>query len=166
MTFAHLAAGDAVFVDANTLTYHFEPHARWGPACTQLLQDIESQQFAGYTSSQVIAEVSHRLMTIEAHRLLGWPVAGIGNRLRTNPTEVRRLGLFRTAVENLLQGRLHILTVTPAHLATGVALSQQIALLTNDALIVAVMQAHGLSKIASADTDFDRVPGLSRYGPA
>ena len=32
-------------------------------------------------------------------------------------------------------------------------------------LIVAVMQAHGLGKIASADTDFDRVPGIPRYAP-
>ena len=165
MTFADLVTGDAVFVDANILTYHFEPHARWGPACTQILQQIENQQLVGYTSSHVIGEVSHRLMTIEAQRLLGWPVAGIGNRLRTNPTEVRKLGLFRTAVEKLLQGRLHFLTVTPVHLVTGVALSQQIGLLTNDALIVAVMQAHGLSKIASSDTDFDRVPGITRYEP-
>jgi predicted nucleic acid-binding protein len=154
-----------VFVDANVLTYHFEGHARWGSACTQLLQRIENQQLAGYTSTQVIGEVSHRLMTIEAHRLFNWAVAGIGNRLRTNPTEVLKLGLFRTAVEGLLQGRLLVLTVTPAHLATGVALSQQIGLLTNDALIVAVMQAHGLSKIASNDADFDRVPGITRYAP-
>jgi predicted nucleic acid-binding protein len=166
MNFANLTAGDAVFVDANTLTYHFEPHARWGPACTQLLQRIENQQLAGYTSAPVIGEVSHRLMTIEGHRLLVWPIPGIGNRLRTNPAEVRKLGLFRTAVENLLHGRLHVLTVTPAHLAAGVALSQQIGLLTNDALIVAVMQAHGLTKLASNDADFDRVPGITRYAPA
>ena len=38
MIFANLVAGDAVFVDANTLTYHFEPHAVWGPPCTDLLQ--------------------------------------------------------------------------------------------------------------------------------
>jgi predicted nucleic acid-binding protein len=30
---------------------------------------------------------------------------------------------------------------------------------------VAVMQAHGLSKIASNDDDFDRVPGLTRSPP-
>ena len=30
MNFADLAAGDAVFVDANTLTYHFEPHRSIG----------------------------------------------------------------------------------------------------------------------------------------
>jgi len=43
--------------------------------------------------------------------------------------------------------------------------SQQTGLLTNDALIIAVMQAHGLTNLASSDTDFDRVPGLTRYGP-
>ena len=45
------------------------------------------------------------------------------------------------------------------------SLSQQYGLLTNDALTVAVMQANGLTKIASHDTDFDRVPGLTRYAP-
>jgi predicted nucleic acid-binding protein len=33
-------------------------------------------------------------------------------------------------------------------------------------LTVAVMQAHGLDKVASSDPDFDRVPGLTRYAPA
>jgi predicted nucleic acid-binding protein len=164
MTFADLATGDALFVDANTLTYHFEPHPRWGPACTQLLQQIENQQLVGYTSTHVIAEVS-QLMTIEAHKLLGWQLAGIGNRLRKNPSEVRKLSLFRTSVEKLLQGKLQVLLVTPALLAVGVGLCQQVGLLTNDGLIVAVMQAHGLSKIASNDADFDGVPGITRYAP-
>ena len=165
MTFADLATGDAVFVDANTFTYHFEPHVRWGSACTQLLQRIENQQLIGYTSSHVIAEVSHRLMTIEAHKLFGWQIPGIGNRLRTNSAEVRKLSLFRTSVEKLLQGRLQVLPVTAALLAAGVALCQQLGLLTNDGLIVAVMQANGLSKIASNDTDFDGLPGITRYAP-
>jgi len=38
--------------------------------------------------------------------------------------------------------------------------------LVGDALIVAVMQAKGLTLIASNDADFDRVPGLTRYTPA
>ena len=41
----------------------------------------------------------------------------------------------------------------------------QCGLLTNDALIAAVMRAGGLTRIASHDTDFDRVPGITRYGP-
>ena len=38
-------------------------------------------------------------------------------------------------------------------------------LLSRDALIVAVMQAHGLAHIASHDADFDRVSWLTRYAP-
>jgi predicted nucleic acid-binding protein len=45
-------------------------------------------------------------------------------------------------------------------------LSQQTGLLSNDALIVAVMQNHGLTNLASHDADFDRVAGLTRYAPA
>jgi len=29
-----------------------------------------------------------------------------------------------------------------------------------------MMQASGLTKIASADADFDRVPNITRYAPA
>jgi predicted nucleic acid-binding protein len=165
MTFADLVAGDAVFVDANTLTYHFEPHAVWGPSCSDLLQRIEVQELAGFTSTHAVSEVAHRLMTIQASAQFGWPFAGIGNRLRTHPADVQKLTAFRQAMDSLLTSNLQILTIAPVMLATAAALSQQIGLLTNDALIVAVMQAHGLSKIASNDADFDRVPGLIRYGP-
>jgi predicted nucleic acid-binding protein len=44
-------------------------------------------------------------------------------------------------------------------------MSQQHELLTGDALIVATMQQHGLTHLASADADFDRVPGITRYTP-
>jgi hypothetical protein len=35
MTFADLATGDSVFLDANTLIYHFGPHPTFGTACRQ-----------------------------------------------------------------------------------------------------------------------------------
>ena len=85
MTFADLAAGDALFVDANTLTYHFQPHPRWGPSCTDLLRRIENQELIGFTSTHVLSEVSHRLMTIQANTLFSWPFAGIGNHLASPP---------------------------------------------------------------------------------
>jgi hypothetical protein len=31
--------------------------------------------------------------------------------------------------------------------------------------VVAVMHANGLTNLASADADFDRVPALTRYAP-
>jgi predicted nucleic acid-binding protein len=165
MIFADLVAADAVFLDANTLTDHFEPHAVWGPPCADLLQRIENRELAGFTSTHALSEVSHRLMTIQASVLFGWPFAGIGNRLRSHPAEVQKLNAFRQAIDRVLQSSLQVLTITPVMLATAASLSQQIGLLTNDGLIVAVMQANGLTKLASNDTDFDRVPWLTRYAP-
>jgi predicted nucleic acid-binding protein len=165
MTFADLQAGDSVFVDANTFVYHFSAHATFGTACTQLLQRIENQELLGFTSTAVVDEVMHRLMTTEASNRFGWPFAGIGNRLRTNPTEVQKLQVFRRAVADILQSRIQVLQISPALLLTAALLCQQIGLLTNDGLIVAIMQANGLTRLASNDSDFDRVPGITRYAP-
>jgi predicted nucleic acid-binding protein len=165
MTFADLPAGAVVFVDANTLTYHFQPHPVFGPACRQLLQRIEQQQVTGFTSTHVLSEVAHRLMTLEANALFGWPFANIGNRLRTHPAQVRRLSDFRQAIDTVLQSKLRVLVPPPDLVGAGAALCQQVGLLTNDGLIVAVMQANGLTNLASNDGDFDRVPGLTRYAP-
>jgi predicted nucleic acid-binding protein len=60
---------------------------------------------------------------------------------------------------------IQILTIPPTLLDPAAAISQQTGLLSNDALIVAVMQANALTKLASEDSDFDRVPGLTRYAP-
>lgn len=47
MTFADLAANDDIFLDANTLVYHFASHQVFGPAANQLMTRIESQQLEG-----------------------------------------------------------------------------------------------------------------------
>jgi predicted nucleic acid-binding protein len=48
---------------------------------------------------------------------------------------------------------------------TAIRVSRKTGLLTNDALMIALMQANGLTKLANNDTDRDRVPGLTRYAP-
>ncbi len=165
MTFADLLKSDPLFLDANTLVYHFEPHPTFGPACTQLLLRIEHQEFLGFSSTHILTEVAHRLMMIEASRLPGSGTTKVKQRVQRQPALVQQLTRFRTAIEEILQGRLQILTIPPALIAFAAKISQQTGLLSNDALIVAVMQQHGLTKLASADTDFDRVPGITRYGP-
>ena len=50
MTFADLQRGDAIFVDANTLIYHFTNHPKFGAACTALVERIELKEIQGFTS--------------------------------------------------------------------------------------------------------------------
>jgi predicted nucleic acid-binding protein len=165
MIFADLASGDSVFVDANALIYHFSPHPAFGTACRQLVGRIENQDLLGFTSTHVLGEVAHQLMIAEALTLPGWSAGKVKKRLHQQPAALQTLTGFRTAVEIVLQSRITVLTIAPVLLGSAAVISQRYGLLTNDALTVALMQANGLTRIASHDTDFDRVPGLKRYAP-
>jgi predicted nucleic acid-binding protein len=105
-------------------------------------------------------------MTIEAITVFGWPAAGIAQRLRRHPIEVQRLTAFRQAIEKVMRSQIVILNVSATVTKDATAVSQQTGLLSNDALIIAVMQANNLSKLASSDSDFSRVMGISLYTPA
>ena len=166
MIFTDLTAGASVFLDANTLLYHFTADANYGAACTELLERIERQELTGFTSTHVVSEVAHRLMTIEAALRFSRPFAGIAPWLKKHPTEVQQLLQFRQAIQEVPRYRLQVLTIPADLLDPATAITQQTGLLHNDALIVALMRRHGLTNLASADTDFDRVPGLARYAPA
>jgi predicted nucleic acid-binding protein len=165
MTFADLVAGDAVFLDANSFIYHFGPDPVLGPPCSQLLQRIENKDLSGFTAVHLLAEVAHKLMTIEANARFGWPLTGMANRLRRHPAEVQQLTAYRQALDQLAQSRVQVLPAPQPVLLAGAALCRQTGLLINDTLAVAVMQANGLTNLASHDSDFDRVPGLTRYAP-
>ena len=165
MTFADLVAGDSVFIDANTLVYHCTLDPTHGGACTDLLDRIGRGELNGFTSTHVLAEVAHRLMALESARRSGKPKTSTAKYLKSHLSDIQQLTAFRQAIEDLCVSNLSILTIPSNLIPTMTALSQQVGLLTNDALIVAVMQANGLSKIASLDADFDRVPGITRYSP-
>jgi hypothetical protein len=60
MNLDDLMAGDAVFLDANVFTYHFQPHPAWGVSCTRFLHRIENQEIVGFTTIPVLGEVCHR----------------------------------------------------------------------------------------------------------
>lgn len=113
----------------------------------------------------MLAEVVHKLKTIEANALFGWPMAGMANRLRRRPAEVQRLSAYRVALDQITQSRMRVLDVPLAALQNAAAICRQTGLLVNDALIVGLMQQHGLTHLASHDADFDRVPGLTRFAP-
>jgi predicted nucleic acid-binding protein len=166
MTLDQVPTGAHVFVDANILVYHFQPHPGFGPMCQRLLERIERQDIEGSTSTNLLGELAHRLMVIEAGGLPGWAGGKVMNRLKQQPDVVKQLTLFQTAVEAVLQSRIRVLVVPTALVSTAATLSRQHGLLTTDAVILALMQAHRLTHLASHDAHFDGLPGLTRYAPA
>ena len=72
MTFDDLALGDSLFVDANPHVYHFAGDPVFGPACARLVARIQNQELQAYTSTHVLSEAAHHLMTLEAAAHFGW----------------------------------------------------------------------------------------------
>ncbi|SRR6266446_5487686 len=165
MNLDQVPAGSQVFVDSNILVYHFQPHPRFGPMCHRLIERIERLDIEGCTSTTLLGEVAHRLMVIEAGTLPGWAGGKVLNRLKQQPSVVQHLTLFQTAVDAVLQSSIQVLSIPAALLSTAATLCRQYSLLTNDALILAIMQHHRLIHLASHDADFDTVAGLTRYAP-
>ena len=158
MIYSDLQAGATVFLDASIFIHHFEPNRIFGSASTECLERIENHVIDGVTTTHIVSEVAHRLMTIEAMQAFGWKSAGIALRLRNHPAEVQTLTHFRQAIQEIPRFGVRILTVDTAWPDFAAALSQKTGLLHNDALVVAAMNAHGLTNLASADSYFDRVP--------
>jgi predicted nucleic acid-binding protein len=165
MTFAAIPAGESVFLDANSLIYHFSNDPKYGAACTQLVKRIEQGQIRGATSAHVLTDVAHRLMTLEAINTLGWPAAGIAIRLRKRRHEIAKLTVYQQAIGRISLLGIQVYPVTQALVENATVLCQTHQLLTGDGLILAVMQANGVTALASNDPDFDAVPGITRYTP-
>ena len=165
MTFADIPAGASVFLDANTFVFHFTPHPMFRAVCASLFLRIMRRELSASTSLDVLSDVAHRVMTLEAMTRHSWPAAGIAQRLRKHPQVIQSLSRFRRAIDAVPRFGVQILVPPPSIVSTAAAVSQQHGLLSGDALIIASMQHFGISSIASHDADFDRVPGLARYAP-
>ena len=104
-------------------------------------------------------------MVMEAVTQLGWPMAGITRRLRSHPAEVQKLRRFRQAIDDIPRLGVEVLPVQRHISPLAASLSQLHGLLTNDAITLACMQDELIIHIASNDTDFDHIPGITRYAP-
>jgi predicted nucleic acid-binding protein len=165
VSFDNIPTGASVFLDANCLIYEVIADPTYGPACKRLLERIENKELQGFSSAHVISEMAHRLMTIEAAIVLSRPLSGMANWLRRHPAEVKRLTRHRTAIDGLAAIPITILPISGTHVSKAADLSVQFGLLTNDALVISMMQDQRMNILASLDSDFDQVPGIQRYSP-
>ncbi len=132
-----------------------------------LLKRIELGNLQGsHLRRRVLSEIAHRLMTLEACKTFGWSYAGIARQLRRHPagdSETPRVPhSFR---RNRSHRHSHLASEFPGHPLRRRSQSSSTVLLSGDALILAMMQSHGLTQLASNDADFDRIPGITRFGP-
>lgn len=160
-----LPAGAHCFVDANIFYYHHVETPPFSDACSDFIARIESGVLTASASPHVLAETVHKIMLAEAAQRFGLGRAGLVRWLQEHRARLRELGVFRAAAEELHRLPLSLLPLDGPLLVAAATVSQQRGLLTNDALVVALMQQHHLSHLATNDDDFDGLPGIVVWKP-
>lgn len=154
--------GSEIFVDAPIFIYHFTGTSQ---SCRDFLRRCENGEVRGTTSVVTLAEVTHRLMTIEAvHRGLVSPGNVVG-KLRRRPMIVRELHVYREQAEKIPLMGIRIVSLDLQTLLRAGELRTEIGLLTNDSLAAATMLDLNLARVATADADFQQVEGMELYRP-
>ena len=161
---ATVPSGQHLFIDANICIYHFT-QSPLTAACTALLQRVEMGNLVGSTSVVTLAEVSHRLMLLEAIHTFGLVPRTAVRYLKEHPDLVTQLSQYRVATEAVATFNVTVEPVTPEHFRAAQQLCARHGLLTNDALLVAVMQSLVLADLASNDSDLATMPGLTLWQP-
>jgi len=157
-----IPSGSRVFLDATVFIYHFTGHSL---ECRRLFERCERGELGGVTCSAAVAEVTHRLMMIEAVSR-GLVTAGhVVRKLRERPDDVRQLHVHQTQIDRIaLMG----VEVAPVDLDTMVRSAHfrcRYGLLTSDSIVAACADALSIRLLASADPDFAVIDGLALHCP-
>ncbi len=151
-----------MYLDATIFIYHFTGVSR---QCTGLLSRCEADQVRGITGAHVVAEVTHRLMAIEAVRKRLVAPGNVAAKLRAHPEVVRALTDYQADLDALMAIGIQVLSLEPDDLVASADVRRATGLLTNDSLSVAMLSREGIRALATSDPDFQRVPGLRTYLP-
>ena len=162
MTLAELLDGGSVFIDANIFIYHFGGRSL---ECKTFLERCARRELLGYTSTPILAEVLHRLMIAEAIAKGLVTAKTAVRKLGESPELVKHLAQYQEDVDKIFQMNLTIVALTPGIVRLSAEVRKNEGLLTNDSLVVACMRAQGLTKVATANGDFDKISGITVYKP-
>jgi predicted nucleic acid-binding protein len=122
MTFVAIPQNASVFIDANTFVYHFSLHPALALPCQELLDRVFRKELVAFTSTHVLNDVAHRLMTMEAATTFGWTGPGITQRLRRHPAEIQKLTRFRQAIQQVPHFGVQVVSIPPVLVETATSL--------------------------------------------
>ena len=87
------------------------------------------------------------------------------SRLKKHPELLDNLTEHRQVAALAQALKITVVPITIELLKRGAEISSQQRLLTNDSLMLAVMEKTGTSYLATNDDDFDSIPGVVVYKP-
>lgn len=162
MRLDRIESGSRVFIDANIFIYHFTGVSA---ESSDFLNRCEQGDLAGITSLNVLLEVLHRLMMVEAviKNLIKPP--NIIRKLQKSPEKVKQLNEYFINTLKIPEMGIVIQPVSYDTILKSQAVRAAYGLMVNDSLIAAGMQDEGISLLATNDDAFTRIGSLQVHKP-
>jgi predicted nucleic acid-binding protein len=155
-----------VMVDANVVIYALFSQASQHLNCVDLLERGARNELRLHVTVSIAAEVIHRAMVLETAAQGTTRISSEAvTYLKQHPQVVQQLTRYKTILRDLTQAHVNILPVTYRDLHASKQYRDNYGLLTNDSLILAVMQREGIQYLATNDPDFERVPAIAVRQP-
>ena len=151
-----------VFIDANIFIYHFTGVSK---KCGDFLNRCEQGDLTAITSVNVILEVLHRLMMVEAVKKNLVKPPNIVRKLNQIPEKIRGLNEYFVNTQKINEMGIEIRPVTFETVIKSQMVRMAYGLMVNDSVIVASMQEEGLKLLATSDTGFEKVDEILVYSP-
>jgi predicted nucleic acid-binding protein len=159
---ASLPSHSFIFIDANIFIYGLSGQSAQS---AQFLERCLREDVTGITLFETVNEATHRFMVAEA-LAKGSIMRGTAKRLRQQFRVIPTLSDYWENVERLLALNLLFVPVNEEILRAAQSERQAFGLLTNDSMIVACMREYGISFLATNDSDFERVAGITVFRPS
>lgn len=162
MRLDQIESGTKVFIDSNIFIYHFTGVSQ---ECSDFLERCEKNDIVGVTSVNVILEVLHRLMMVEAVRKKIVRSPNIAKKLKKAPEKVKQLNEYFINTQKIIDMGIIIKPISFEMILLSQSFRIGYGLMVNDSLIAACMQEDGIEKLATNDTVFMKIEELSIYRP-
>jgi predicted nucleic acid-binding protein len=133
--------------------------------CREFLERVATGDVLAFTSAGAVADALFKTMAIEVARRFVPSGTKVLSFLQNHPEVIGQLAHYPAAAEGLAKLPLQMLSSDWDLIRAAVRISGEDGLLTNDAMIVALMRRHQLTHLITNDDDFDRVPGLTVWKP-
>ena len=157
----NLPRGSDVLIDANIFIYAF---GQISPLCVAFLERCAREELLGVTTVDVVNEVTHRLMLVEALKK-HYISKEQASQLKGKPNVVKTLTDYWTLASRIFALNVLVLGLEVPRLHRSERMRKAHGLLTNDSMVLAAINEYGIGCLATRDRDFDQVPGITVYKP-
>ena len=154
MKLDEIEGSSEVFIDANIFIYHFTGVS---DQCSDFLNRCEQGDLIATTSVNVLLEVLHRLMMVEAVRKDLVKPPNIVKKLNKHPAKVKGLNEYSLNAQTISEMGIEIKPTTFETVVRSQMVRLAYGLMVNDSVLIAHMQEEGIKLLATNDTGFEKV---------